>query len=32
MGEIKYNYVIWVGATPDYYVEYKDALQHTTNG
>lgn len=28
MGEIdKYKYIVWVGATPDYYVEYKDALR-----
>jgi hypothetical protein len=28
MGEIdKYKYIVWVGATPDYYVEYEDALR-----
>ena len=28
MGERdKYKYIVWVGATPDYYVEYEDALR-----
>lgn len=23
--DYKWNYIVWVGATPDYYVNYKDA-------
>jgi len=23
----RWNYIVWVGATPDYYVNYKDALR-----
>ena len=24
---MKYKYILWVGGTPDYYVNYKDALK-----
>tara|TARA_R100001079_G_C4306535_1_gene93349 strand:+ start:277 stop:429 length:153 start_codon:yes stop_codon:yes gene_type:complete len=28
MGKINiYKYIVWVGATPDYYAEYEDALR-----
>ena len=22
----KFNYIVWVGATPDYYINYEDAI------
>jgi len=25
--KLKYKYILWVGGTPDYYVNYKDALR-----
>jgi hypothetical protein len=25
MSKNKYNWIVWVGDTPDYYVDYKDA-------
>ena len=25
--KLKYKYILWVGGTPDYYVNYKDVLR-----